>query len=255
MTRSTHTGRPRALADRPLSPRQLELLRWVVRLGAVTDEALALREGSTRTAARSRLSAATRAGLLSRERVLAQGPALYVANSAGIRASQLRGLEPCRVSASGAAHAIACALTAAALEHAYPDHEVMGERELRLAEREARRPLASAVLGERREGGALLHRPDLVLWPREDPGGAPVAVEVELTVKAPRRLQEICRGWGRSRCVAGTVYLASAEAIRPLARAIERAGAGERVALVPIASLPTTTGRLDASARTVPSGA
>jgi hypothetical protein len=108
----------------------------------------------------------------------------------------------------------------------------MGERELRREERAAGSALASASVG------GSLHRPDIVLWP----GAAaderlPVAVEVELTVKAPRRLEDICRGWARARCVAGTLYLAAPEVQRPLSRAIERARAGERIALVGLDAL------------------
>ncbi len=223
-------------ASKTYSPEQLAILRWTARLGAVTAEALAQHEGRTLASARARLLAAERAGLLCRRRVLADAPALYTLTRAGLRASGLRGVEPCRVSVSGAPHAIACAWVAAALERAYPDHEVMGERELRQEERESGAQLASACLGAGPDG-PLLHRPDLVLWPQDSQGRLPVAVEVELTVKAPLRLLEICRAWARCRCVAGTLYLAAAEVQRPLARAIERAQAGERIVVVALDAL------------------
>jgi hypothetical protein len=219
------------------SPDQLEILRWTARFGIATAEALAQRGGWTLASARGRLLAAERAGLLQRRRVLAGAPTLYTVTRAGLRASGLRGLEPARVSVSGAPHAIECARIAAALERAYPDHHVMSERELRRDEREAGTPLASAGLGLGPGGGALLHRPDIVLWPESPPQQLPVAVEVELTIKAPRRLLEICRAWARCRCVAGTLYLAPPEVQRPLARAIERAHAGERIALVGLDAL------------------
>jgi hypothetical protein len=219
------------------SPERLAILRWTVRLGAVTAEALAQHGGWTLASARARLLAAERAGLLCSRRVLAGGPALYTATRAGLRASGLRGFEPCRVSVANAPHAIECARVAAALERAYPDHRVMGERELRRDERESGTALASACLGHGRGGAALLHRPDVVLWPQNPSERLPVAVEVELTVKAPRRLLEICRAWARCRCVAGTLYLAPDDVQRPLARAIERAQAGERIALVGLDSL------------------
>jgi hypothetical protein len=218
------------------SPRQLALLRWAGGLGAVTPEALAEREGTGVRSAQARLAAAARAGLMQGERVLVGAPTLYTVTSAGLRACGLRDLEPGRVSAAGARHAIACALVAAKLEHAYPDHRVLGERELRRDERDAGRALASASVGASGAGAAPLHRPDLVLLPRHD-DGLPVAVEVELTVKAPERLLEICRGWARCRCVAGTVYLAGEDVLRPLERAIARAQGGERIALVALATL------------------
>lgn len=238
------------------SPERLAILRWTVRLGAVTPEAVAEHGGWTLASARARLLAAERAGLLRGRRVLAGGPALYTATRAGLRASGLRGFEPCRVSVANAPHAIECARVAAALERAYPDHRVMGERELRRDEREAGAPLASASLGRGPGGAPLLHRPDVVLWPQRASEQLPVAVEVELTVKAPRRLLEICRAWARCRCVAGTLYLASEPVRGPLARAIERAHAGERIALVGLDALAPREQPADASgASTVPGDA
>jgi hypothetical protein len=219
------------------SPEKLAMLRWAVGLGAITAEALAHHEQRTLASARGRLRAAERAGLLARRQLLADAPALYAVTRAGVSASGVRGLEPCRVSVANAPHTIACAWVAAALERAYPDHRVMGERELRREEREHGASLASARVGDGPAGTPLLHRPDLVLWPEDPNERMPVAVEVELTVKAPRRLQEICRAWARCHCVAGTLYLASAEVHRPLTRAIDAANAGERIVLVALESL------------------
>jgi hypothetical protein len=224
-------------AGKTYSPERLEALRWTVRLGAVTADAVAQHCGWTSASARARLLAAERTGLLRSWRVLSGQPALFTVTRAGLRASGLHGFEPCQVSVAGAPHAIACAGVAAALERAHPDHRVMGERELRLQERECAAALASACLGRGPGGAPLLHRPDLVLWPDGVRERLPVAVEVELTIKAPRRLVEICRAWARCRCVAGTLYLAPPEVQRPLARAIERAQAGERIALVGLDAL------------------
>jgi hypothetical protein len=238
------------------SPEQLEILRWTARLGAVTADAVAQHGGWTPASARARLQAAARAGLLSSQRVLADAPALYTVTRAGLRVSGLRGFEPCRVSVANAPHTIECARVAAALERCYPDHSVMGERELRLHERDCAKPLASATLGRDSRGAPLLHRPDLVLWPRVTEERQPVAVEVELTIKAPRRLLEICRAWARCRCVAGTLYLAASDVRRPLQRALDRARAGERIALVGLDALDTAGRQMQAPiANTVPSDA
>jgi GNAT superfamily N-acetyltransferase len=223
--------------DNMHSPERLAILSWIVRLGAVTSDALALHEGCTPASARARLTAAERAGLLICRRVLVGEPPLYAATPAGLRATRLSGFEPCRISVANAPHTIACARVAAALERAYPDHRVMGERELRREERDSATPLASACLGVGPAGAPLLHRPDLVLWPEDRGMGLPVAVEVELTVKAPRRLLEICRAWARCRCVAGTLYLAAEEVMRPLARAVERSRAGERIVVLEIEAI------------------
>jgi hypothetical protein len=224
------------------SSERLRLIRWTARIGAVTADALAEREQWTIASARARLLGAERVGLLSRHRPLIGQPALYTVTRAGLRAAGIRGLDPMSVSAANARHAIVCVSAAVALEQAYPDCWVMGERELRREERECRAPMASATLRPSSNGMALLHRPDLVLWP-EIGQRPPVAVEVELTVKAPRRLLEICRAWSRCRCVSGVLYLASAEVRRPLERALARAQAGERIVLLPLEALTSTCGQ------------
>jgi hypothetical protein len=221
------------------TPERMALVQWTARIGAVTDEALSDRQATTVASARAHLLAAERAELLSRHRPLVGQPSLYTVTRAGLRMCGLRGLDPCRVSSSNAHHLIECARVAAAFERCYPDHRVLGERELRRDERERATQLASARLGAAPNGEHLLHRPDLVLWPDGSSAGLPIAVEVELTIKAPRRLVEICRAWARSRCVAGVLYLAPPEVEQALRRAIERAQAEERVVVVPLDALPT----------------
>jgi hypothetical protein len=216
---------------------RLAIMRWTARMGAVTAEALACREGTSVASARSRLVAAERDGLVARHRPLAGHPALYTLTRAGLRGSGLEGFAPCRVSSSNALHMIVCAGVAVALEFGYPDHEVMGERELRRAERERGALLASARFGTGRPGDPLLHRPDLVLWSTSADRGRPVAVEVELTVKAPRRLAEICRAWARARHVAGVLYIAPPSVEPALERAIESVNAAGRIVVAPLGAV------------------
>jgi hypothetical protein len=85
--------------------------------------------------------------------------------------------------------------------------------------------------------GRLLHRPDLVIWPSVGTNGLPLAIEVELTIKAPRRLAEICRAWARARHIEGALYIAPAGARRALERAIATAQAGERIAVIPLETM------------------
>jgi hypothetical protein len=217
-----------------LTSERIALIHWAARHGAVTEEALAERTGSALISARARLAAAERDGLLRSARVLGGAAALYTATSAGLRVADARSLGACRVSASNAAHLATSAWVAAVLEHRYPDHTVRSERELRRDERESSAPLASARLSALQ--GARSHRPDLVLWPPRTTG-LPVAIEVELTVKAPVRLEQICRAWARARCVAGVVYIAAPDVELALERAIARARAAERVVVVPLAAL------------------
>lgn len=243
------------------SDERVAIVRWAARHGAITAEALCERSGSSVASARSKLAAAERGGLLIRANPLAHPPALYTATRAGLRAAAAISLGPCRVSASNAAHLACSARVAAVLERRYPDHAVMSERELRRAEHDRRLPLVSARL---RAGGTrerCWHRPDLVLWPSDaDAGGLPVAVEVELTVKAPRRLEAICRAWARARWVGGVLYMAAPTVETVLARAIARAQAQERIVVLPLAAVIGACGpaaRAEPSAggreRTIPS--
>jgi len=238
------------------SNERVDLLRWTAGMGAVTGESLALRRRASLASAQAMLTAAARAKQLVRHRPLAGRPALYTITRLGLRAAALDGLEPCRVSAASAQHMIACAHVAAALERRYPGQLVIGERELRKRERKAGTPLASVVLRRTGEYGALMHRPDLALLPRSGPSPRPVAVEVELTIKAPRRLAGICRAWARSRHVDGVLYFAPPAVERALDRAIGVAQAGERVVVVPLDSLgserPTSAGRCSTE-RSIPS--
>lgn len=214
---------------------QAELMRWMIRLGVVTADALVARDGCSPASARGRLQAVVRAGLATRARPLHRAPALFTATRAGMVRAGLKGEQPSRVSAASARHQIACAHAAVALERRYPHHLVCAERELQREERVLGGRLASARMSWCSRWGDS-HRPDLVMWPAAT-GAAPVAVEVELTPKAPERLHEICRAWSRCPHVSGVMYLASPAALRPVARAIRTAGAGDRIVLLDLGAL------------------
>jgi hypothetical protein len=192
-------------------------------------------------AARARLSALRRSGLLEERRVLEGLAPLYVASRSGLHASGLTGLGLCRVSASSFAHWQACARVAVFLERRYPGR-VSSDRELRLVERDQGTAVASARLGLLASGEPGRHHPDLVVWPSR-PEGLPLAVEVELTVKGPRRLQAICRAWARTRGLAGVVYYASALAAPAVTRAIAALEATELVSVVPLEVVETELAR------------
>ncbi len=223
------------MSARAPGPRALEAVRWAAELGAVPPDALAIRWRVGTASARAALRSAERAGLVTETRPLHGRPALYAVTARGLRASDARELGAARVSASNAAHLMAVARVAATLEGRHGDHRVQGERGLRRDERAAGRALASARLGTAPDGGPALHRADLTLWPRDENAGGPVAIEVELTVKAPVRLVAICRAWARCRLVDAVLYYAPPDAARAVRRAIEQARAGDRVVVLPLA--------------------
>jgi hypothetical protein len=243
------------------------VLSWIGSLGAISAEALAVRLDVSVASARSRLADAHRRGLLQSSRPLTQAPTLYSLTAAGARAGRLGG-GVCQVRHTNAPHLLACAAVAAALERCYPGFRAVGEMELRRGERTGDTDM-SAPLAALYAGRSGRHRPDLVLLRHASSetaavglgsGGReprapelPVAVEVELTVKASARLRAICRAWERCRTVAGVIYLV-APAVEPaLLRAVSATEA-RRIAVVPLASLPLAAiAGLGGAPRTVPS--
>jgi hypothetical protein len=105
-------------------------------------------------------------------------------------------------------------------------HRVLSERELLADERLEGKRIYSVRTGER------LHRPDLVVI-----GDLPEAIEVELTPKAPRRLDVILRGWARA-VASGQYervrYLCPPVTLRLLERALWRSAFGEGIAVEPL---------------------
>jgi hypothetical protein len=173
--------------------------------------------GVGRTAAYRRVAVCVDAGLLERLDLLSTEPGLLRATRDGLRYAGL-GLPFAKVTPGAVDHLLRCTSTALQLGERYGDERILSERELVLAEQIAGRPIASADLGERR-GGPCLHRPDLVV--QADSGM--IAVEVELTAKAPYRLQHLIRAWRStigSKRIAEVHYLCAPGQAR---RAVERA--------------------------------
>jgi len=210
-----------------LPSRRRELLCWAAGLGAVTAESLAAREGRGEASARAALAAAGRAGHLASSGPLRAQPLLYTVTRAGMRAAGLTGLEPARVSAAGAAHAAACCSAAVLLERAFPGHAVLGEPAMHAA-------LRGGNSAWTRRCARRSQRPDLLLLPEGSARERPIAVEVELSVKSPQRLEQVCRRWARDREVAGVIYFAAGRVRDPLMRAISRSRAEQQIVVIDI---------------------
>jgi hypothetical protein len=213
--------------------RDRELVGWIARLGAVGIGQVQERFGVCRSVSYAIVARLVEAGLIERVATLPGDPTLLCATPQGIAYAGL-GLPAARVSPGAVDHWLACAEVALWAEGRWGRDSLMSERELRFAELEASKPIASAIVGELPDGRPMLHRPDLVV--RDN--GRTMAIEVELTSKAPRRLERIVRSWRRARYVDRVLYLVSAG---PTQRAVERAVAAthsqERVQVVDLGGM------------------
>jgi hypothetical protein len=215
-----------------VTDRDRSVVQWVAVIGAVSAQDVMDRFGLGRTVGYRRLRALVDHGLLARSRLVHGQPTLYGATREGIAWSQLPQVDPARVGVSTTRHWALCARLAVILEREHGGVEVWGEPRLRAAEQQAGDAVASAELGRLPDGRHRLRRPDLVLFPS---GAAkPVAVEVELSVKASRRLQAICCAWARCHLVSEVRYYAPPHVARAVSGAVSVAHAGDVIRVLPI---------------------
>jgi len=200
--------------------RDQELVGFVGRHGVVTIEHVMEALGLGRATAYRRAAACIEARLLERFELLHFEPSLLRATRAGLRYAGL-GLPTAVVSPASVDHRLRCASTAQLLAAEFESATILTEREILVAERAERRPIASARLTARR-----LHRPDLAVLD----GDSTVAIEVELSPKGPGRLGPIIRAWQGANWVSEVrYYCASGTTRRGVERAVEKADASERI--------------------------
>jgi len=204
------------------------MVGWIGRIGAVELGHVRRRWEVGRSVAYGLIRRLVEAGLLDRVATLPGDPTLIRATLNGLRYVHLA-LPPAKVSAYQAEHWAACASVALWAEERWGRDSVISERELRRLEAESERPVGSCVVGEHRGGYEALHRPDLLVTDN----GSPTAIEVELTPKAPRRLEAIVRGWRRARHLERVIYVVSdGSTRRAVERAVGKVRAGERVLVI-----------------------
>lgn len=213
------------------TPKDQEVVGWIAGLGAAGAEHVMTRFGMGRSWAYARLSSLVAGGLLEQRMLLYRQPGLYVATREGLRWCGRERLGVFRVGAGGFRHASEVARVAAVLQSRRPEWQLLSDRELRVLEADEGRLVGSAKFGELPGGGSALHRPDLILV---SPSGWVAAVEVELSIKAPRRLAAICRAWARARHVDTVVYLAEGATARAVERAVREVRAEDRIRIVPV---------------------
>lgn len=216
-----------------MTVRDLDVVTWIGRIGAATVSHVMARFGLSRSVAYDRVAVCLEARLLRRTRVLHRVPALLVATDEGLQAAGLA-LSAVEISPSLATHHHVCAEAALWLEGEYGRERLLSVRELTLEERVLGRPIASAKVGELPSGAPQLHRPDFVIV---GDGGAH-AIEVELTAKAPARLDHILRGWRRSERVRQVSYLcAPGVTMRAVEAAVKRTRTAETVRVLNLEEL------------------
>lgn len=226
MTKTFVTVHP----DNAISPvcaqpsRDHEMVATLARHGLLTMPLLRQSMGASRTVTYRRFARLAAAGLVERLAVPVIGTLLRATRD-GQRWVGLGDLPVALVRPGDVAHDLRCAEMALRLEEDLaPDARLLTERELLSAERVEGRSIASAPLAQHGRDGR--HRPDLAIVTDT----ATIAVEVELTAKAPRRLEQIVRAWRRAAHVDRVDYHCGSAGVR---RAVERAVAathsGEKV--------------------------
>jgi hypothetical protein len=216
--------------------RDAEIVRWLGRIGAASAEDVMARFGMGRSWAYGRLRSLVRDGLLEQKTLLHRRPGLYIATAEGLRWTLQPRLGVYRLSVGGFEHAAELAAVAVALHKALPEWRQLSERELRVAESDGGELIASARVGELPGGRPALHLPDLALI---GPNGRALAIEVELSIKAPRRLRTICRGYARARHLGHVYYLAAPAPGRAVRRAIAEVRAEDRVTTLALGDVET----------------
>lgn len=214
--------------------RDREIVDWIGRVGAAGAEHVQRRFGMGRRWAYHRLSLLVADRLLEQRSILYRQAGLYVATIHGLRWCGLQRLGTFRVGAVGFEHARELAHAAAELHHGLPGWRILSDRELRIAEADVGELIASARVGELPDGRPAIHRPDLALI---DQYGRTVPVEIELSVKARRRLEQICRGYARARHLHHVYYLATPAAARAVTRAITDTRAEDRITVLPLGDI------------------
>jgi hypothetical protein len=256
-----------------ISERDLEVLGFVSRFGVVPRGAMALWAGTAKTMTWRRERRLRDAGLLEVHRSLWPGEPVLIATAEGIAASSFYELFKARLSPSTIRHFGIAAYLAATLER--DGEELLSERELLAHERAmAQRDFSLKLAGDHHHRPDMIALPAKAatasdwgrVWPSSsrtqggrrgertdvrDQGGRtedaemhsathviqPIAVELELTVKANDRLDRILTGWKaavESGRFARARYFCAPGALGPVLRAVARVDALTAIDVLPL---------------------
>jgi hypothetical protein len=171
--------------------RDRELVRLVGRHGVMTVEQAMRATGVGRTATYRRAAALIEAGLLERLHLLRSEPSLLHATRDGLRYAKLA-MPVAAISPGTVDHWLRCTTAALDLGEEHGHDRVLTERDIVSREALEDRALGKIRVGRSLEHGTQrFHRPDLIASSEK----GLIAVEVELTPKAPHRLEGLLRGW------------------------------------------------------------
>jgi Sugar-specific transcriptional regulator TrmB len=216
LTRRTGRGR--------LTDRDIEMLAWLARQRVATAMQIARLFEIDPSKAYRRLRAMVVRGLVRHERVFHLEPGVYIATPSGIACTDVE-LPAAKLDIRTLRHDLL--VTDACVSYLRSGVTVATEREIRAMDGCGKRPPFAALLpGESANGRPRLHFPDLLV----QEAGALHAIEVELTPKRRRRLDQIIGAYVRARHLAGVVYyVRTCQVERLVLEAAARAQAEELV--------------------------
>lgn len=201
------------------------MLEFIARFGVVPRGAVATWAGTSRTVTLTRERRLREAGLIEVSPGVGGSGRLLICTKTGLRLAGRSDLHKAQLSLHTVQHESAVADLAASLERA--GDRTLSEREILARERAAGERVFSAALSRGR-----FHRADLLRV--ASPGGAPEAVEVELTTKGANRLDEILRAWRRAvaeRRVRRVIYRCAPETRPYVERAVQRTRTSTAIAV------------------------
>lgn len=212
--------------------RDRELVALIGRHGAMTIEQVMRAMESGRTATYRRFARCESGGLVERCPMPGLESSVLRATRDGLRYAGL-GLPVAAISPATVGHMVRCTSAAIHLGERVGHENVLTEREIVLEEQIGSRRIASVPVGQV-EGRPRMHRADIAVF--GDSGT--IAVEVELTPKAPARLRRIVRAWLmaiHSGAVAEVHYLCEAgQTFRAVERAVQSVGGKGAIAVLDV---------------------
>ena len=222
-----NTKRRQQQQQQRITARDLEVLEFVARYGVIPRDVVGLWAGTGRAVTAARERRLRVAGLVEVLAGFGNSGRLCLCTRRGLRATGRDELPAPRFSLATAHHSAMAARVGAQLE--LGGHQVLSEREIFARERAEGRRIFSAELSDGR-----LHRPDLVVV-----GDVTQAIEVELTDKSARRLDQLLRAWRLAitrRRFGAVRYLCGPRALRYVRRAASRTRADGLIAIDPLES-------------------